>query len=394
MNDVTNASMSDVASETAAPPPRAFFRRMRPFALAALVVLGIIAGAWYLLSNGSEDVDPTAPEQRTPALTVTTATPRRALWPVTLTASGSIAPWQEASVGAQVGGYQLVEVRVNVGDQVRRGQVLARLDSALLLAEEAQLIASDEQAIADRQRALSLQSEGAISDQEVLQLVTAAKLSAAQLASKRLQLRYTDVIAPDDGVISSRSATLGAVSAVGEELFRLIRGGRLEWRGELTAAQLADVAKGQLVELALPDGSIATAKVRDTAPNLREQSRLGLVYADLVPGSHARAGMYANGQVVVAETSALIVPAEAVVIRDGRTYVVKLVDESATPAVALQPVTLGRRRGDEIEIVGGLTGAETLVNAGAGFLSDGDFVRVADTGALQSSTVRDRGLAL
>jgi RND family efflux transporter MFP subunit len=393
MNDETTASVADVPPESAPRSPGPF-RRIRPFALAALVLLGVVAGAWYLLSDTPEELAPGSSEQRTPALTVTTATPRRADWPVTLTASGSIAPWQEASVGAQVGGYQLIEVRVNVGDQVRRGDVLARLDSALLRAEEAQLLANDEQAIADRQRALALQSEGAISDQEVLQFVTAAKVSAALLASKRLQLRYTDVIAPDDGVISARTATLGAVSAAGEELFRLIRGGRLEWRGELTAAQLSSVAKGQLVELALPDGSSASAKVRDTAPSLDGRSRLGLVYADLVSGNHARAGMYANGQVVVSQTSALVVPAETVVIRDGRTYVVKLADETATPAVALQPVKLGRRRNDEIEIVSGLTGTEALVEAGAGFLSDGDIVRVADTPTLQSSTVRGGAIKL
>lgn len=362
--------------------------------LVASVLFGMVAGAWYLLSEGPEDGSQVSAGERTPALTVTTITPRRALWPVTLAASGSIAPWQEASVGAQVGGYQLVEVRVNVGDQVRRGQLLARLDSALLRAEEAQLLANDEQAIADRQRALSLQSEGAISDQDVLQFVTAAKVSAALLASKRLQLRYTDVIAPDDGVISARTATLGAVSAAGEELFRLIRGGRLEWRGELTAAQLSSVVEGQFVELVLPDGSTAGATVRDSAPNLDERSRLGLVYADLVPGSHARAGMYANGQVVVAETTALVVPAETVVIRDGRTYVVKLAGGHAMPAVALEPVTLGRRRNDEVEIVSGLTGTETLVEAGAGFLSDGDIVRIADTDPRQSNVIREKGMAL
>lgn len=392
MNDVTNGSVTDVSSEAAR--SRGLFGRVPSRALAALVMLAILAGAWYLLSDGPEEGESAAAAQRAPALTVTTATPRSVLWPVTLTASGSIAPWQEASVGAQVGGYQIVEVRVNVGDQVRRGDVLARLDSALLRAEEAQLLANDEQAIADRQRALALQSEGAISDQEVLQFVTAAKVSAALLASKRLQLRYTDVIAPDDGVISARSATLGAVSAAGEELFRLIRGGRLEWRGELTAAQLSSAAKGQLVELALPDGSTATAKIRDTAPSLDVQSRLGLIYADLMPGSNARAGMYANGKVVVAETPALVLPAEAVVIRDGRTYVVELADEHATPAVALQPVTLGRRRNDEVEIVDGVTGAEVLVKAGAGFLSDGDVVRVADTPTFQSSAVRNREVAL
>jgi RND family efflux transporter MFP subunit len=393
MNDVTDELVTDLPSEPAA-QSRGSPRRLRPFAFAAVVLLGVVAGAWYLLSNTPEDPAQGPSNQRTPALTVTTTTARRAVWPVTLSASGSIAPWQEASVGAQVGGYQLIEVRVNVGDHVRRGEVLARLDSALLRAEEAQLLANDEQAIANRQRALALQSEGAISDQEVLQFVTAAKVSAALLASKRLQLRYTDVIAPDDGVISARTATLGAVSAAGEELFRLIRGGRLEWRGELTAAQLSSVAKGQVVDLALPDGSSASAKVRDTAPALDGRSRLGLVYADLVSGNHARAGMYANGQVVVSQTSALVVSAETVVIRDGRTYVVKLVDETATPAVALQSVTLGRRRNDEVEIVSGLTGSETLVAAGAGFLSDGDIVRIGDTRTLQSSADRSRGIAL
>jgi hypothetical protein len=147
------------------------------------------------------------------------------------------------------------------------------------------------------------------------------------------------------------------------------------------------VIKGQVVELALPDGSSATAKVRDIAPNLDERSRLGLIYADLVPGSHARAGMYASGHVVVAQTSALTVPAETVVIRDGRTYVVKLTEEGATPSVAFQPVTLGRRRNDEVEIVSGIVGTETLVEAGAGFLSDGDVVRLADTHTLPSSAI-------
>jgi RND family efflux transporter MFP subunit len=391
MNDVTNTSSELVATRS-----RRFARRVNPLARAVVLLLGVSAVAWLLLSDSRGESASAEVEQRTPALTVTTVRPRRELWPVTLTASGAIAPWQEAIVGAQVGGYQIVDVRVNVGDHVRRGDVLARLDSALLRAEEAQLLANHEQAIADRERALALQREGAISDQEVLQFVTAAKVSEALLASKRLQLRYTNVVASDDGVISARSATLGAVAGAGEELFRLIRQGRLEWRGEVTAAQLASVAKGQLVQLELPDGGTAVAKVREMAPHLDERSRLGLVYADLVSGSQARAGMYANGQIVVSEAAALVVPAESVVIRDGRTYVVKLADEHAMPAVALQLVVVGRRRNDEVEIVSGLTGAEILVRSGAGFLGDGDIVRVADQDhdLFQSSNVGQKGVAL
>jgi len=203
-----------------------------------------------------------------PALTVTSATPRQASWPTTLEASGAIAPWQEAILGAQIGGYQLVDVRVNVGDQVRKGERLARFDPALLLADEVQLQANVDQAEANRQRALAMKSSGGISGQDVLQFVTQAKTANALLSSKQLQLRYTNVTAPDDGLISSRTATLGAVVPIGQELFRLIRRNRLEWRGELTPSQLAPITIGQRITLTLPDGSHASARVRQTAPSL------------------------------------------------------------------------------------------------------------------------------
>ena len=161
-----------------------------------------------------------------------------------------------------------------------------------------------------------------MTEKEVLQYLTQAKMAGALLASKRLQLRYADVVAPDDGVISARSATLGAVVPVGQELFRLIRQNRLEWRGEVTAAQLARIASGQMITLRLPDGANAMATIRQTAPSLSEQSRLGIVFADIAPGSSARAGMYAAGQVTLGRSDALVVPARSVVRAGRKSYVV------------------------------------------------------------------------
>lgn len=338
----------------------------------ALAVVAAIAALFFLRGD-----EPAEERQPMPALTVTTAAPRRADWPVTLSASGSIAAWQEASIGNQVGGYRLVEVRVNVGDRVRQGQVLARLDPALLRAEEAQLLASYEQAEANRQRALGLQGSGAISEQDVLQAVTEARTAAASLAGKRTQLRYTNVVAPDDGTISARAATLGAVVPAGQELFRLIRQDRLEWRGEVTAAQLGQVRVGQEIMLRLPDGSAASAKVRQAAPSLDAETRLAIVYADVRPGSRARAGMFATGDVELGASPALVVPAESVIIRDGRSHVLVLADRSATPRVSLRGVTVGRRRDRDVEIAQGLRGDERVVVQGAGFLKDRDLVRVA-----------------
>jgi RND family efflux transporter MFP subunit len=353
-------------------------RRRRPAVYVAIIAVVTIgpAAAWMVLRpRPADDKATTGPS---PALTVTVARPADAVWPITLEASGAIAAWQEASIGAQVGGYRLVEVLVNVGDEVTRGQVLARFDPALLQADGARLKASNEQAKANEDRMLRLQKSGTVSDRDVLDIVTQAKTTSALLESNRLQLRYTEVLASDDGAISSRTATLGAVLPVGQELFRLIRQNRLEWRGELTAAQLAHVEAGQKVELTLPGGGSASATVRQTAPSLDQQTRLGIVYADIAPGSRALAGMYVDGRLVTGQSEALVVPAESVTIRDGRNYVLKLMDAGATPRVSLRPVTVGRRRDNQIQIVDGIARDDRLIVSGAGFLNEGDLVRVTD----------------
>lgn len=363
---------------------------------AVFTVLAISAGLVYLRAAPRQaEASQTQPVA---ALTVTRATPQWRQWSATLEAAGTIEPWQEAVIGAQQSGLRLLEVRAAVGDVVKRGQLLARFDAAMLTADLAQLKANLAQAQAtalqaetNKQRVLKLKNNaGSLSQQEVLRYETEAATSLtqveavkAQLAAKQLQLRYTQVLAPDDGVISARQATLGTVAASGQELFRLIRQNRLEWRGELTAAQMAQCRPGLRISLSLPDGSRAEATLRQLAPTLDPQSRLGLVYADLVPGSKARAGMYAAGQVLLAESPALTVPAASVVIRDGRSYVLKLRNNEPIAPVGLQPVDTGRRQGAEIEIVQGLSDTDRIVVEGAGFLNDGDRVQIVqDPGPL------------
>ena len=372
----------------------------QPWRSAALVLLGATAATGLAALAMPRAATPAATAATAPAaaLSVTTAPLRRADWPATLEATGVIEAWQEASIGAQLPGLRLVEVNAAVGDTVRRGQVLARFDDAMPRAELAQLQAALEQAVAlaaqssaNRGRALQLQGSGGISEQEVLQYTTLAGTGAAQvalvraqLAAKRLQLAYTEIRAPDDGVISARDTTLGAVAGSGQQLFRLIRQGRLEWRGELSPAQLGELRRagtGRSVVLSLPDGGSALARVRQSAPRLDPLTRLGLVYADLDPGGAARAGMYAGGRIVLAQRAALVAPAASVVLRDGRSYVMTI-----APALTVQasPVTLGRRQGDEVELLDppkGLAEGSRIAVSGAGFLNDGDLVRVIDPAA-------------
>jgi RND family efflux transporter MFP subunit len=380
------------------PPP--VFRSAEPRTARAchgrsLVLIALLGAALPLAGCGNAKSDAPAPR---PALTVTAARAEVVTWPSSVETSGPVAAWQDAVIGARVAGLPLAEVRANVGDHVRRGQLLARFDDASPRAEMAQAEAALAQAIANaretaanRDRALKLKGSGALSDQSILQAVTQADASAAQvdsaraaLAASKLRLEYTRVTAPDDGIVSARTATLGAVASAGGELFRLIRGGRLEWRAELTPTQLALVRPGLEVKLTLPDGSPASGRIRELAPALDPTSRLGVAYVDLEPGSQARAGMYAHGRIETSASPALTVPAESIVIRDGRSYVAQL-DGDHVEFVA---VTTGRREASRVEVLDHLVAGQPVAVRGAGFLGDGDLVRVAPADA--SSTLSHR----
>ena len=327
-----------------------------------------------------------------PALTVSTTQPSPTALPVSLAANGNVAAWQEAVVGAEATGLRLTEVRANVGDVVRKGQLLARFSPAAPQADvaqaranllEAQATAAEAAANADRAR--SLQTTGALSASQINQYVTLEKTAQARvdalkstLGSQQLRLGFAQVLAPDDGVISARTATVGAVVGNGAELFRMIRKGRLEWRAEVTSRELARITVGMPVRVTLPGGQTTPGSVRMVAPTVDAQTRMGLVFVDLPKaGVAAKAGMFAKGEFDFGSSTGLTLPQQAVVVRDGFSYVFQL---NTDQRVAQRKVQAGRRWGDRIEVMG-LAADAVLVASGAGFLNDGDLVRVVPASA-------------
>lgn len=325
-----------------------------------------------------------------PALTVEATRVSVASWSNVIQATGLIAPREEVSVAAEVGNVRIVGVHVDVGDSVLKGQRIADLDDVELRSQEAELAAEVARAGAQWRnarsqldRGLRLEGEAALSEQDLEQLRAseeasraAAEGADARLESKRLQIRRTRIVAPCDGVVSARSALLGVVTSPGQPLFRVLRDNLLEWRAELTAAQLSQVQASQRVDFLLPDGSTAAGRVRQLAPTVDPASRLGLAYVDVDPGTPWRAGMYALGHVNVGSAEALVLPASALVVRDGRTSVAQLRLVEGAHRVSMTPVTVGRRQGDSIEVVEGLRPGDEVVLSGAGLLGDGDAVRV------------------
>jgi RND family efflux transporter MFP subunit len=321
------------------------------------------------------------------ALTVELVSPSQASWPDQLVASGEVAAWQEASIGAEVGGVRLDEVLVNVGDSVKKGQLLARFNEDTLRAELARVDAAIAEATAnftrakaDADRADQLAATETMSGQMVQSYRAQAAVAEAQLASARaqrgaqaLKLRYARVLAPDDGTISARSATIGTVSAQGAELFRLVRQNRLEWRAEVPASALARLTPGTAATLTALDGSTVTGSLRQLSPMVDTATRNGLAYVDLRADSGLAAGMYLSGRFTLPGRDALTVPESAVVLRDGNRYLMKV---GADFQVREIKVVTGRRERGAIEILDGAEPGDRFVASGGAFVNDGDRVQV------------------
>jgi len=357
--------------------------------LVAATRLGALFAASVLLSACGGGEEP--PPQARPAMAVELVSPAKQSWPDVLVASGEVTPWQEVVIGAEVAGVRLDEVLVNVGDRVQKGQLLARYSEDSLRAEMARIeavVAEAEANVArtraDVVRADRLEKSEVMSGQAVQLIRSQAQVAEAQLDSARaqrkaqaLQLRYARVVAPDEGVISARSATVGAVSALGSELFRMVRRNRLEWRAEVAASTMQRLEPGMAATLNSLDGRTVGGELRQLSPTVDTHTRNGLAYVDLPAGSGLAAGMYLTGRFTLPSREALAIPETAIVQRDGNQYLMQVDGENR---VHLVKVVTGRRQGEAIELQGKVDPAARYVKSGGAFLGEGDLVQVVSGG--------------
>lgn len=326
------------------------------------------------------------------ALTVSVTSPQTTDWPVEVEANGWLAAWQEVVISAQIGGQMIESVNADVGDTVAKDDMLSQLSSGSLenaiLQLEATLEsarASLDQATADADRARQLSTGSSISEQKAAEYyATERKTKAdvdsavAQLASAKLDLEHARVTAVTGGVISSRSAAIGDVVSEGQELYRLVRDGRVEWQAEVPLNQLRNIEIGMPVSIPTPLGEIS-GEVRRIAPSASESNGRVIVYVSLRdPDGPAqpKTGIMISGVFKIGESKALSVPASAVVMQDGFSYVYKL-EEGETTTVSRLRVETGRRRGDRVEITSDLPADARLVESGGAFLSEGSVVLLA-----------------
>jgi len=352
---------------------------------------GLIASvmAGVLLTHSAQAAGTQAQAAQSSAMTVNVEKAQTLQWTETVGASGWLAAWQEAIVAAETGAFKITEVNVDIGSSVKAGDILVKLDPASATAsvqkQEAQVAsarASLAKAHADAMRAKEVGTSGALSGQDIngymiTEQTAQAALDSAQaaLVSERLSLQQTDVRAPDDGIVSSRSADLGKVVSAGTELLRLIRQGRVEWQAEVASQDLPRIGPGMKATLRDGSGRQFEGSVRLVSPIVNTGTSRGIVYVQLPKDPDIRVGLYGTGSIVIDTKPAMTVSESALVFRDGINYVFTVGDDYVA---VRKRVEVGRRRDNRVEILSGITANDRIVSSGGAFLSENAVVRVRE----------------
>lgn len=345
------------------------------------------AAALTLSACGGGDDKSKAEAHGASRQTVSAATAAEVALPRVIVASGSVSAWEEVPVGAETGGLTAVGVYVDEGAYVRQGQVLVKLNDALLQAQLRQQQAGVQTAEANAARddaalgrAQELKQRGFLSQASLDTALANQRASQANLASARAalseirtRLSQAEIKAPVSGLIISRNVTKGQIVEAGTQLFRMVRDGRLELDAQVPETDLPALRAGQTATITSNEGVTTTGTIRIVTPEVDAQTRLGLARITLSPGSGLKPGMFARAAIDAGAQPATVVPTGAVLYRNNKAGVFVL---GADNAASFRPVTVLSRRDDQTSVSGVEPGVRVVVQ-GAGFLSDGDKVTVS-----------------
>ena len=365
-------------------------RRLRKrWLIAGALVLAAAAGTalWLRDSGKPATLVPLADRHFVPL--VSTMVP--GLQPVStqVLVTGTISARHDLPIGDGGQAERIVQVDVQVGDRVRRGQLLARLDDSVLKPQVAQLAASLAKAraqatlsAAEYRRALAIGPDGGLSRQNIEQSqATAAmdaaneRMFAAELRQKRAELALTRIVAPVSGIVLTRNAEVGQVASPGgPALFTLEDAGRVELKGQVTEQDLAALKVGQPAQVYLIGYPRPfPGRIWLLGATINPQTRLGEVRIALKPNPALRPGAFARAVILESHAERPVLPQTAVMTDSAGSYV--FVVNRKNVAVR-RPVMLGGVIASGVVIAKGLTGRERVVTLAGGFLQSGEPVQV------------------
>jgi RND family efflux transporter MFP subunit len=327
--------------------------------------------------------------------------------------TGSLAPREEVLVGPEIDGYRLTELLAEEGDYVKKGQVLAKLSREILEAQLAQNSASlsKTQASIDQVRNQIAESEatlrqaedafnrvkplresGVASQASFDEREAAFRTARARLAAQKEGLKFaeaeqilmqaqrreleiklgrTDIRAPADGIVSRRTARMGAVSSSSAEpLFRIIKDGDIELDAEVPEFYMTKLKAGQRARIEIEGDGERKGTVRLVSQEVNTSSRLGRVRIFLGGAADLPIGMFAKAMIDAGQRDAIGVPSTAVLYQNESATVLAVLDGK----VRERTVKPGLFAGDSVEIKEGLKEGEVVVMRAGSLLRSGDSI--------------------
>jgi membrane fusion protein (multidrug efflux system) len=283
----------------------------------------------------------------------------------------------EAQVVAKTSGV-MVQLLAEEGDQVRAGQVLARIDGDRVRLEAQRQLATVHKLENNFRRSQELSAKKLVSAESSDQIRYDLESARASYALAKLELSYTNITAPISGVVAQRMVKPGNLIALNAPVFRIVNNAHLEGVLNAPEREMARLRTGlplRMVVDAVP-GKVFEGRVDRVSPVMDAGSGTFRVVCAFDNAPELRPGMFGRIEVVYDQRlDALTVPRIALIEDEGEPAVYIVRDKKAKRV----PVKLGYTNGEIAEIQSGVREGDLVVTAGKVAIRDGTEVQVIDT---------------
>jgi len=295
--------------------------------------------------------------------------------------SGTTKPQATATVLPKImGAEKIVSLSVKVGDRVSAGQTIAVLDQSTVSIQLNSARTTYEDTLRNYERNKVLFEAGAVPQSALEQLEVALNQAKNNLEAQELAYNNTIIKSPISGIVIAVTAEVGNLASGQTPIATIVDLDTVEIDCSINESQVNKIAAGDKVQIRIPatGGKIFEGTIKSVSPAMDQRIKAYPVTVVLENKEGIiKAGMYAEVEIITdVRKEAIVVPAQAIIQRNGTTKVFVVIDDKAYE----KEVELGLSNGKETEIIRGLEAGEEVIIRGNEDVVRGDPVKVVGRG--------------